>query len=59
MKENLTADVLFLLLHLPLQVCQQCLTLVICSEADGVEVIAGGLQGKTIQRHDASHSLAV
>ncbi|MEQ2215399.1 hypothetical protein XENOCAPTIV_000608 [Xenoophorus captivus] len=41
------------------QVRQQCLILVVHQEGDGVEVIAGGLQGQTVQSHEASHSLAV
>lgn len=41
--KNLTGNVLFLQLHLVLQVCQQCFTPLVYSEADRVEIIAGGL----------------
>lgn len=56
---ELTGDVLFLLFHLPLQVCQQCLALLVHSEADGAEVIAGGLQSQGVEGQEPSHSLAV
>lgn len=41
--KNLTGNVLFLQLHLVLQVCQQYFTPLVYSEADRVEIIAGGL----------------
>lgn len=56
---KLTGNVLFLLFHLPLQVCQQRLALLTDGEGDCVEVIAGGLQSQSVQRQEADHRLAV
>lgn len=56
---ELTGDVIFLLLHLPLQVGQQRLALLAHGEADCAEVVAGGLQGQGVQGQEAAHRLAV
>lgn len=56
---ELTGDVLFLLFHLPLQVRQQSLAPLLHGEADGAEVVAGGLQGQGVEGQEPSHGLAV
>lgn len=56
---ELTGEVLFLLVHLPLQVRQQCLAPVFHGEDDGVDVIAGGFQSQGVEGHQASHRPAV
>lgn len=56
---ELTSDVLFLLLHLLLQVRQQGLAPLVHGEADGAEVIAGGLQSQRVQGQEPSRGPAV
>lgn len=56
---RLTGDVVFLQFHLSLEMSQQGLAPLIDSEGQGVEVVAGGLQGQSVQGQETHHWLAV
>lgn len=56
---RLTGDVLFLQCHLSLEMSQQGLAPLVDGEGQGVEIIAGGLQGQSVKGQETHHWLAI